>query len=98
MDEVFDLKKRNQWLRRQIVAALQQVIRTIFGDRMNKKIVDYVDSALSADQVPLLFVNIQTHPDCAGLGQIISYMGHSCFNYQLFDKAVCFFVFSLLYG
>nr|CAB3266454.1 sorting nexin-13 [Phallusia mammillata] len=51
MDEVFDLKKRNQWLRRQIVAALQQVIRAIFGDRMNKKIVDYVDSALSADQV-----------------------------------------------
>nr|XP_018666665.1 sorting nexin-13 isoform X1 [Ciona intestinalis] len=51
MDEVFDLKQRNQWLRRQMVAALQQVITTVFGDRMNRKIVDYVDNAVSAQQV-----------------------------------------------
>jgi len=53
MDEVFDLRQKNQWLRRQIVAVLQQIMRTIFGDRMNKKIVDYVDNALSAEQVML---------------------------------------------
>ncbi|CAK8674367.1 unnamed protein product [Clavelina lepadiformis] len=51
MDEVFDLKQRNQWLRRQIVTALQQIMRTLFGDRMNRKIVDYVDNAVSAEQV-----------------------------------------------
>lgn len=51
MDEVFDLKHRNQWLRRQIITAIQQFVRTIFGDRMNKKITDYIDTALSAQAV-----------------------------------------------
>jgi sorting nexin-13 len=32
MDEVFDLKERNQWLRRQIVAVLRQIIKAMFGD------------------------------------------------------------------
>ena len=55
MDEVFDLKQRNQWLRRQIVAALQQMIRAFIGDRMNKKIYDYINHAILPDQVSFLF-------------------------------------------
>ncbi|XP_039256742.2 sorting nexin-13-like isoform X1 [Styela clava] len=51
MDEVFDLKHRNQWLRRQIVAALQQLVRAVFGDRMNRKIIEYVDNAVAPEQV-----------------------------------------------
>ena len=31
MDEVFDLKEKNQWLRRQIVAVLRQSIKALFG-------------------------------------------------------------------
>ena len=31
MDEVFDLKEKNQWLRRQIVAVLRQLIKAMFG-------------------------------------------------------------------
>jgi sorting nexin-13 len=31
MDEVFDLRERNQWLRRQIVAVLRQIIKAMFG-------------------------------------------------------------------
>jgi sorting nexin-13 len=31
MDEVFDLQERNQWLRRQIVAVLRQLIKAMFG-------------------------------------------------------------------
>ena len=53
MDEIFDLKHKNQWLRRQIVAAIQQLLRTLFGERMNRKIIDYVENALSAEQVAL---------------------------------------------
>ena len=53
MDEIFDLKHKNQWLRRQIVAAVQQLLRTLFGERMNRKIIDYVENALSAEQVAL---------------------------------------------
>ena len=36
MDEVFELKTRNQWLRRQIVAILQQIAKTMFGDSINR--------------------------------------------------------------
>ena len=31
MDEVFNLKEKNQWLRRQIVAVLRQLIKAMFG-------------------------------------------------------------------
>lgn len=51
MDEVFDLRNRNQWLRRQIVVILRQLIKATFGDRINRKIVDYVDFAASSQQV-----------------------------------------------
>jgi len=36
MDEVFDLKSRNQWLRRRIMAILQQIAKTMFGDSINR--------------------------------------------------------------
>lgn len=51
MDEVFDLQHRNQWLRRQIVGILRQIVKATFGDRINRKIVEYVDFAASAQQV-----------------------------------------------
>jgi len=38
MDEVFDLKNRNQWLRRRIVAILQQIAKTMFGDSINRSV------------------------------------------------------------
>ncbi|XP_078454061.1 sorting nexin-13 [Lampetra fluviatilis] len=51
MDEVFDLKDRNQWLRRNIKNLLQQFIRATFGDMINRKIVDHVDLMTSPEQV-----------------------------------------------
>lgn len=51
MDEVFDLKQRNQWLRRRIVTLLRQIIRTMFGDIVNRRILDYVLLMTSPDQV-----------------------------------------------
>ncbi|KAJ8288101.1 hypothetical protein COCON_G00007600 [Conger conger] len=51
MDEVFDLKERNQWLRRNIKNLLQQLIRATYGDTINKKIVDHVDFMTSPEQV-----------------------------------------------
>uniref|UniRef100_A0A8C5PT09 Sorting nexin 13 n=1 Tax=Leptobrachium leishanense TaxID=445787 RepID=A0A8C5PT09_9ANUR len=51
MDEVFDLKERNQWLRRQITSLLQQLIRATYGDTINRKIVDHVEAMTSPDQV-----------------------------------------------
>lgn len=51
MDEVFDLKSRNQWLRRRIVTLLRQIIRTMFGDIVNRRIIDYVALMTSPEQV-----------------------------------------------
>ncbi|MEE6466405.1 hypothetical protein FKM82_006940 [Ascaphus truei] len=51
MDEVFDLKERNQWLRRNIKNLLQQLIRATHGDTINRKIVDHVEWMTSPDQV-----------------------------------------------
>lgn len=34
MDEVFDLRERNQWLRRQIVAVLRQILKAMFGKNL----------------------------------------------------------------
>ncbi|XP_022907033.2 sorting nexin-13-like [Onthophagus taurus] len=51
MDEVFDLKSRNQWLRRRIVTLLRQIVRTMFGDIVNRRILDYVSLITSPKNV-----------------------------------------------
>ncbi|KAF5282763.1 hypothetical protein FQR65_LT02760 [Abscondita terminalis] len=51
MDEVFDLKSRNQWLRRRIVTLLRQIVRTMFGDIVNRRILDYVSYITSPKNV-----------------------------------------------
>ncbi|XP_044751321.1 sorting nexin-13-like [Coccinella septempunctata] len=51
MDEVFDLKSRNQWLRRRIITLVRQFIRTMFGDIVNRKILDYVSVMTSPKNV-----------------------------------------------
>ncbi|ELT94954.1 hypothetical protein CAPTEDRAFT_222037 [Capitella teleta] len=50
MDEVFDLKA-NQWMRRRIVAILRQIVKTMFGDSINRKIVEHVEWMMSAEQI-----------------------------------------------
>ncbi|KAG8224739.1 hypothetical protein J437_LFUL005308, partial [Ladona fulva] len=51
MDEVFDLQSRNQWLRRRIVTLLRQVVKAMFGDIVNRRIVDYIGWATSPERV-----------------------------------------------
>ncbi|XP_017794033.1 PREDICTED: sorting nexin-13-like [Habropoda laboriosa] len=51
MDEIFDLKVRNQWLRRRIITLLRQIIRTMFGDIVNRRIVEYVSLLTSPARV-----------------------------------------------
>ena len=41
MDEVFDLKEKNQWLRRNIKNLLQQLIRATYGDTINRSGTEY---------------------------------------------------------
>ncbi|XP_059091877.1 sorting nexin-13-like [Tigriopus californicus] len=41
MDEVFDLRERNQWIRRYIISFLRQVLKAMFGDIVNRRIIEY---------------------------------------------------------
>ena len=43
MDEVFDLREKNQWLRRQIVAVLRQLIKAMFGKNIFELVADVVN-------------------------------------------------------
>ncbi|KAK6165250.1 hypothetical protein SNE40_022210 [Patella caerulea] len=51
MDEVFDLRHKNQSIRRMILVLLRQLISATFGDKINRKIVDHVDLMTSAEQM-----------------------------------------------
>lgn len=47
LDEVFELRKRNQWLRRQISALLRQLLTVMFSDVLNKRIIECISSLTS---------------------------------------------------
>ena len=51
MDEVFDLRSKDQWFRRRIVLFLRQILKAMFGDIVNRRIVDFVAYITSPDQV-----------------------------------------------
>ncbi|KAG8194863.1 hypothetical protein JTE90_017295 [Oedothorax gibbosus] len=51
MDEVFDLKSKDQWFRKRIVILLRQIINATYGDAINRKILDFVQKSTSAEQM-----------------------------------------------
>lgn len=59
MDEVFDLKSRNQWLRRRIVAFVREILKAMLGDTINRRIVDYVAYLTSPDRASGYLRNLQ---------------------------------------
>ena len=55
MDEVFDLRERNQWLRKNIVLALKQILKAMFGDIVNRRIVEYFAAWTSPETLSSYF-------------------------------------------
>lgn len=52
MDEVFDLKSTTQfWLRSQVITILKGTMKAVYGDKINKMIVDYVDELTSTKEI-----------------------------------------------
>ncbi|XP_065317242.1 sorting nexin-13-like [Gordionus sp. m RMFG-2023] len=51
MDEIFDLKTRNQWLRHRLMVILRQVFQVTYGGTMNKKMLEQIDYLTSTEQV-----------------------------------------------
>uniref|UniRef100_A0AAF5HZT3 GPI inositol-deacylase n=1 Tax=Strongyloides stercoralis TaxID=6248 RepID=A0AAF5HZT3_STRER len=50
-DEVFGLRGRGQWFRRQLTNLLHQIISATLGGSINKKIIDLVDWLTSSEQI-----------------------------------------------
>jgi len=50
-DEVFDLQNGNQWARKRIFPMLRELLRAMYGDVFNRKIVDSVAALTSSEQV-----------------------------------------------
>ena len=59
MTEVFDLKTRNQWLRKRIITLVRQIMQTMFGDIVNRRILDYMTVITSPSRVALCLSNIR---------------------------------------
>jgi len=59
MTEVFDLKTRNQWLRKRIITLVRQIMQTMFGDIVNRRILDYMAVITSPSRVALCLANIK---------------------------------------
>lgn len=52
LDEIFDLSSSsNQWLRRQMMGILKQIIRATFDGKVNRKIKETVDWYTSSEQI-----------------------------------------------
>ncbi|GFS51622.1 sorting nexin-13 [Nephila pilipes] len=51
MDEVFNLRNKDLWFRRRIMALLRQIIKTMQGGAINRKIKDYVQGMTSVTQI-----------------------------------------------
>ena len=57
MDEIFDLRYRNQWLRRAALLMLREILQAMFGDVFDVKINELLVNLTSASQ---LAENIRT--------------------------------------
>jgi len=51
MDEVFDLKSKRFWLRRRIVDVVRNIIKSTFGDTINRKILEFVEELTSSSAI-----------------------------------------------
>ena len=61
IDEVFDLKDKNIWLRRQMITVLRQIVKTMFGDTVNKRIVDYFATFTAPEAVAGYLNTVKDH-------------------------------------
>ena len=73
IDEVFDLKDKNIWLRRQMITVLRQIVKTMFGDTVNKRIVDYFATFTAPEAVAGYLNTVKDHlwPGMPRLGEAL---------------------------
>lgn len=90
MDEVFDLKSKNLWLRRRIIAVVRQLIHATSGDAINKRIVDKVEELTSPVSIasyirlfrksllPSMKINTESHERSHSTKMVTKIIAKSC--------------------
>lgn len=51
IDEVFDLKEKNQWFRQSLMTIVKSFVKNFKGDSMNRKIKDKIADYLGQESV-----------------------------------------------
>ena len=51
IDEVFDLKEKNQWIRQSLMAIVKSLMKSFKGDSVNRKIKEHIADVVSDEQV-----------------------------------------------
>lgn len=59
IDEIFDLKEKNQWLRQSLMAVVKTFMRNFKGDSMNRKIKEQIADYLSEEYIARYLKNFR---------------------------------------
>ncbi len=59
IDEIFDLKEKNQWLRQSLMAIVKSIMKNFRGDSMNRKIKEQIADYLSEEYVARYLKNFR---------------------------------------
>jgi sorting nexin-13 len=51
LDEIFELRNKNFWLRRRIIAVVKQIIQTTYGGTINKKVIQLIQKFFGASSI-----------------------------------------------
>lgn len=51
LEEIFDLKSQNFWFRKRMLELFKQIIEATYSDTINRKVVDFIESATSASSM-----------------------------------------------
>lgn len=59
LDEVFDVKEGDQWVRRQLGQLLRQLLASMLSDKMGQRMMETLDSFASADRIAGLLADLR---------------------------------------
>ena len=59
LDEVFDLKEKNQWLRQSLMSIVKSFVKNFKGDSMNRKIKDQIAELMGEEYIARYLKNFR---------------------------------------
>jgi hypothetical protein len=62
IDEIFDLREKNQWIRQSLMAIVKSFMKNFKGDSMNRKVKERIADFLSEEQIARYLKNFRYYP------------------------------------